>query len=248
LDRASESLKVRLPPQDFNEFMRRLEEIKEMGYVKTHRLGPTGIGKTLEDILGIKENNVPGPNAAMLELKSARKGSQSMMTLVTKAPLPRGANSRLLQSYGYGVPKELHITLEKPGSWTKVKGNPAFKLDLKSDRIEIVSLDGVTLAFWSDKVLKEVFERKYPALAYVKADCKGNEQDEEFQYNEAWYLKDFNFDKIKELIRDGIIRVDVRIGRYRSGKLKGKPHDHGTGFRIFEDKFDLCFRERKRLI
>lgn len=248
MERATKPLKVRQPPQDFNEFIQRLEEIKKIGYVRTHRSGPTGIGKTLEDILGIKENNVPGPNAAMLELKSARKGSQSMMTLVTKAPLPRGANSRLLQSYGYGVPKELHVTLEKPESWTKVKGNPTFKLDLKSDRIEIVSLCGVTLAFWSDKVLKEVFERKYPALVYVKADCRGNKQDEEFWYNETWYLKDFNFDKIKELIKNGIIRVDIRIGRYRSGKQKGKPHDHGTGFRIFEDKFDLCFRERKRLI
>ena len=47
--------------------LKKLKEIKKMGYVKTHRAGNTGIGKTLEDLLGIKENNIPGPNARMIE-------------------------------------------------------------------------------------------------------------------------------------------------------------------------------------
>jgi len=32
-----------------------------MGFIKTHRTGYTGIGKTLEDLLGIIENNISGP-------------------------------------------------------------------------------------------------------------------------------------------------------------------------------------------
>ena len=51
----------------YNELVRKLKAIKKMGYIKTHRTGNTGIGKTLEDLLGIKENNIPGPNAAMIE-------------------------------------------------------------------------------------------------------------------------------------------------------------------------------------
>ncbi|MCK4829386.1 hypothetical protein KA005_77395, partial [bacterium] len=62
------------------ELIKRLHSIKEMGYIKTHRSGNTGIGKTLEDLLGITENNIPGPNAAMIELKSARKNAKSMLT------------------------------------------------------------------------------------------------------------------------------------------------------------------------
>ena len=50
----------------YPELIEKLKEIKEMSYVKTHRAGTTGIGKTLEDLLGIKENNIPGPNAAMI--------------------------------------------------------------------------------------------------------------------------------------------------------------------------------------
>lgn len=34
------------------DFMRAYTKIKEMGWLKTHRLGPTGIGKTLQDNYG----------------------------------------------------------------------------------------------------------------------------------------------------------------------------------------------------
>lgn len=60
----------------YDELIQKLKAIKEMGYIKTHRSGNTGIGKTLEDLLGIKENNIPGPNAAMVELKSACRKSK----------------------------------------------------------------------------------------------------------------------------------------------------------------------------
>lgn len=41
-----------------------------MGFVKTHRAHDTGIGKTLEDILGIKENNLRLPDVGDVELKA----------------------------------------------------------------------------------------------------------------------------------------------------------------------------------
>jgi len=34
-----------------------LRRIKKLGFVPTHRTGDTGIGKTLEDLLNIKEGN-----------------------------------------------------------------------------------------------------------------------------------------------------------------------------------------------
>ena len=76
-----------------------LKEYKDKGYIPTHRPGPTGIGKTLEDILGIEENNIDISNATFAEIKSARKGTNSMLTLFTKAPNPDGANTKLLNQY-----------------------------------------------------------------------------------------------------------------------------------------------------
>lgn len=79
----------------YSEFLKRLRKVKSKGYVKTHRSGPTGIGKTIEDLLGVKENNAPGPDGRRIELKSKRKNASNMVTLFTKSPLPPKVNSVL---------------------------------------------------------------------------------------------------------------------------------------------------------
>jgi len=237
-----------MPSSEFAALVQRLKEIKDMGYVKTHRRGNTGIGKTLEDLLGIEENNIPGPNAARAELKSARKGSQSMLTLFTKSPLPPKANSVLLEGYGYESKrgnnrKELHTTV-KATEYNTLKGKPGFKVNIKGDRIELVPSSMEVLGYWDKETLKNSFERKIPELVYVKADFRGKGSDEEFWFNEGWLLKGFSFENFMKLVEEGTIFVDVRIGQFPDGK----PHDHGTGFRIFPDKLDLCFQHRERIL
>ena len=56
------------------EAVNKLEEIKSRGYIKTHRPGPTGIGKTLEDLLGILENNIGISNATFAEFHQIWRG------------------------------------------------------------------------------------------------------------------------------------------------------------------------------
>ena len=85
----------------YYKLLEKLKEVKKQGFLKTHRSGNTGIGKTIEDLLGIEENNVPGPDGGSVELKSARKNSTSMLTLFTKNPGPKGANPQLLKKFGY---------------------------------------------------------------------------------------------------------------------------------------------------
>ena len=75
------------------ELKRKLKSIKALGFVKTHRKGDTGIGKTLEDLLGIKENNIPLPDIGeVAELKAYRRSASSMLTLFTLEPQPKGGN------------------------------------------------------------------------------------------------------------------------------------------------------------
>ena len=69
----------------FDELVDGIKELKKRGFIKTHRSGNTGIGKTLEDELGIEENNFPGPDGITTELKAARKNSKSMLTLFRNA-------------------------------------------------------------------------------------------------------------------------------------------------------------------
>jgi hypothetical protein len=67
-----------------------LIKITEQGWIKNRRFNNHGgIGNTLEDLLGIEENNLPIPNAAEWELKTQRLNSKSLTTLFHIEPSPR---------------------------------------------------------------------------------------------------------------------------------------------------------------
>jgi len=234
--------------QGYIELIEKLKEIREEGYIQTHRTGDTGIGKTLEDLLGIEENNIPGPNGEEIELKSARKNTSSRLTLFTKSPLPSRANSILLESFGYGSSrgnrrKELHTTVSAL-SYNTLRGRVGFKISITNERVELISEGCEVLGYWDKETLKTSFERKLPALLYVKAESNGRGSREEFWYNEVWYLKGFDFENFINLLKEGIIVVDIRIGQYPDGRT----HDHGTGFRINPDKLELCFSHREKIL
>ncbi len=65
------------------DFSARFREIKEMGFVPSKRKGPTGIGYTLETLLGIGENNDTSPDIEGAELKAHRANSSNLITLFT---------------------------------------------------------------------------------------------------------------------------------------------------------------------
>ena len=248
---------------NYQEFLRKICKIKAMGYVPSHRKGPTGIGKTLEDLLEITENNIAGPDFAIYELKSARKETASMLTLFTKAPQPGNANRKLLEVYGYqqrkvpadykqvslngeevenqNIPlkeKELHTTIDaaKPNSLN-------LKLEVKEGRVWIDNEKNVE-AYWEYAVLREAFEKKYHRLIYVLADYKKEKRQEYFWYNEAFLLHGFSFERFSELIKEGKMKVDIRIGHYADGRL----HDHGTGFRIMPKYLPKCFENIEQIL
>lgn len=85
--------------------IKKLKEISAMGFVPNGRKGNHGgIGNTLEDLLNIKENNLPIPNAAEWELKSQRLNSTSLTTLFHMEPSPRAIKfvpQVLLPLYGW---------------------------------------------------------------------------------------------------------------------------------------------------
>ena len=47
---------------DIAEFKEGFEKVKARGFVKALRGGPTGVGHTLEQLLGMKENNIALPD------------------------------------------------------------------------------------------------------------------------------------------------------------------------------------------
>lgn len=82
-----------------------LNHIRNKGWILNKRKGNHGgVGNTLEEELGIEENNLPLPNAAEWELKAQRLGSNSLVTMFHMEPSPRAMKfvpSVLLPQYGW---------------------------------------------------------------------------------------------------------------------------------------------------
>lgn len=76
-----------------------------MGWIRNRRPGNQGgIGNTLEELLGIEENNLPIPNAAEWELKTQRMSQTSLTTLFHMEPSPRAMKfvpKIFLRKYGW---------------------------------------------------------------------------------------------------------------------------------------------------
>ena len=85
--------------------IKELKSIAAQGWIPNARHGNHGgIGNTLEDLLGITENNLPIPNAAEWELKSQRINTSSLTTLFHIEPSPRAVKfvpQMLLLKYGW---------------------------------------------------------------------------------------------------------------------------------------------------
>ena len=87
------------------ELIRKLKEIRKRGWIKSSRKMSHGnVGNTLEDLLGIEENNLPIPNASEWELKCQRASASSLTTLLHCEPSPRAIRfvpKVLLPKYGW---------------------------------------------------------------------------------------------------------------------------------------------------
>src|SRR3954449_13418277 len=83
----------------------KLRAIAAQGWIANARQGNHGgIGNTLEDLLGIKENNLPIPNAAEGELKHTRSPATGHTSLVHLEPSPRAVQlvvKVLVPNYGW---------------------------------------------------------------------------------------------------------------------------------------------------
>lgn len=220
------------------ELKRRLQLLKRRGFVSSLRSHNTGVGHTLERLLGLTENNISLPDLGKLELKSQRRESVSLITLFTKKP-DDVLNSGLLEKFGYPRPKDglrvLHQTII-----TRHTNKQNFKLKDTGNKLVILKNREYVFSYSKDR-LRKLFDKKFGkgvllVLAISQKDAHGKES---FHYQEAYILKEGNFQKfIKNLF------YDIRIGRYPNGK----PHDHGSAFRLRKTDLPNVFRIYRKLI
>lgn len=240
--------------KQLQEFIKDFKRVKALGFHPSRRSHNTGVGKTYEDLLGIVENNTTDPDLHGFEIKSQRAYTGSYVTLFTKSPtMPPRANTYLKDQFGSQDEKLPHLkvlhTSVFHGKFNTHKSTYRFSLERNDDEERLYLLVANSAGdiqadhiYWSYDALRHSLN-KLNRLAYVSAKTRMNENGkEEFHFNKAKIFSGFKgLDNFLTLLSDGQIMFDIRIGLYRSGKNKGKTHDHGSGFRIKREHMNLLY-------
>lgn len=206
-----------------------LEELKARGWILSQREGDTGIGKTIEDLLGIPENNIGEPDCLYkgeeVEIKSHRTTSKSMITLFTLEPDERKINDvAMIEKYGYingNGRKALKVTI------TPDRFNPqGLKLenDEENGTLSIIDRNGLRPWVWTISAI----HLKLHNLCLIYCDSKKENGHEYFKIKSARLAIGLNNTCFFRLVSKGLVKVDLRMHI----KTTGASRNHGTGFRL----------------
>jgi hypothetical protein len=251
-----------------DELIKDLKNIAAMGWVKNGRQGNHGgIGNTLEDLLGIEENNLPIPNAAEWELKTQRLDTSSLTTLFHTEPSPTALKfvpAILLPNYGWA-----HKESGKKYPSSEMSFRQTINGMSRSDRGFRVVVDReerkVMISFSADAV----DPRHSKWLATVKENIGLGELNPQ----PYWGFEDLEHKVGSKLTNCFFVQAsvkkedDVEYCRFeRAMMLKGLDfegfleclengtilvdfdartgHNHGTKFRIRQNSWPLLYREK----
>ena len=189
------------------DIVKELKNVLKSGFVKSLRSGDTGIGYTLETLLGIKENNSGLPDfkykGLPVELKTQRGQSRARVTLMTKTPNWDPLKPKeIMEKFGYGDSrgrKALKSTLT-PKKFNK----QGFKISLRenSGRLDVVHREYGTVAYFKVNDLMGRLKKKlYKNLILVSADRIRKESKERFLYNKAVLLQGLSEESFSRIVQ-----------------------------------------------
>jgi len=221
------------------------EMIKNLGWIKNINNGNSGVGRTLEKLLNIPENNLEIPDFKGIEIKTHRINSNSYISLFSAVPDGPHYHEIEIIKNKYGYPdkelkqyKVLNVTVNaKWLEWFGANYKAILKINNQLKRIYLCIIDvyGNIIekgTYWDFDTIKNKLYRKMKYLAYFPVTTKRIKNNEYFKYNFITIYKIINFNKFIELIENGTIIVAFKIGVFKSGKRKGQIKDHGTTFKI----------------
>ena len=225
---------------DLSAFIESFRALKEKGWVRSERRGPTGIGQTLEVHLGLKENNIALPDLGEVELKAHRIGSTSMVTLFT---FNRKAwKMKPLEAIHRFGTEDVNGRLGMYITMSRTPNSTGLFLHVDNETVSVRHISGQLIAEWRLDGLADQFMRKMPALILVSAQSEERGGREWFKYERAQLLWNTSRDILKTELETGNVLIDLRLhDRGTSAR------NHGTGFRTYVEKLPLLYENVKQL-
>lgn len=233
---------------------KKFNEIRQKGWIRSVCLGSSGVGITFEQEIGLNSNELAIPDFQGIEIKTKRDYSKYYTTLFS-ATFDGDylfENKRIRETYGWPDAtfrncKVIYCETVANG-YTKLGYKNWTKLDIDWKKRKIYFLiynKNYELlereASWSFDLLEEKLLRKLKYLAFVDAKSKYINHYEYFKYTSIHFYSLKNFEEFIKLIADGIIKVNINFGVYKTGSKMGKNCDHGISFTIKRDDLELMY-------
>lgn len=258
-----------------NDLIAAIRSISESGWRQSARNpGNDGaVGNTLEQLLGIEENNLPIPNAREWELKGQRSQTGSLITLKHIEPSPTATkivSSVLLPNYGW---KHKQAGRKYPTTERSFRST--------TNATEFTSRGFKIVVDWAQKKLRFVFDaskadkanpkitqwlnavQKKAGLGPINPEPYWGLDDLKYAIGEKikncfYVIADSKIDQGKELFRYKSLLVlsgfsfDNFLKCLRNGAVlvdfdARTGHNHGTKFRIRQGQWANLYSETKQI-
>lgn len=222
----------------------------------------TGVGRTIESLLGIEMNDSKEPDYHGIEIKSGRikQGAQNRNTLFSKVPdwnLSKLKSGRAVaDKYGEHKdgpqnPKTLRHTLSclKPNSYhLRLNMNYSDKfLEIEEDEIvqENIFKKINDVALWTLNSLHETLLQKHKETFWIEVNRKKEDGQEYFKIKRIKHTKNPIVSQFDVLVEQSKITVDLLLGRPKIDYVSGKKKKGGdcVNFKIQKAAIDLLFPE-----
>jgi hypothetical protein len=229
------------------DLIKRLEKLKDKGFIETSRRGPTGIGHLLEQELGLNETNIAIPDVGgRVELKATRRHANSLITLFTfNRAVWTVKQKDLIVKFGYQDQKGRQALYSTVSNKTPNTQGFYLQLDAAKNLIILRHRDSEkNYAEWSTYVIVGKFMTKMDRIIMVLADNKQINGKEHFHCDEATLLEHPTPQKFLEAFHKSEMFIDLRMYLKESGAVR----NHGTAFRMTEKNLSLLYSKQKKLI
>lgn len=223
-----------------------LNKLKELAKnpMPALRSGSTGVGFTLETMLGIKANSSKEPDYKGIELKSGR-GGKNRTTLFAQVPdwsiSPCKKSAEILNKYGYQREDDFKLYCTLSTQKDNSQGL-SFIYNETTDELQEWHEKANLVAVWPGKLLRSRLKEKHAETFWVEAESVIVDGVEHFYLKNVTHTKAPLSSQLMPLLQSGVITMDHLIKR--SGETN-RVSEKGPLFKINKRDLDLLFPEPK---
>ncbi len=222
-----------------------MQEINKKGWITISDNDLGACGNTFERLLNKEKDNFPWPDYYGIEIKVIKNNSRGKIHLMNSTPdgdylYPI---KRIIESIGY-PDKEMaqfrvfNVEVDCKEYKKLCYGKKIIlHINREEEKLELIGYNHLNEKLdigvsWSFDLLRKSLYTKLEYLAIVRADEKYTMGVRMCRFNELHVFKLKSFEKFLWLLENGVIKVNFKIGVFKSGKRIGQIHDRGTDFSI----------------